>query len=198
MKKNLNINYEKIKDEILLYNYINDLFNKENFCTPKFKRDFNTLYTVRSKSKEWYSIFYNLFARCKRNKLSFRDTLTELYNETGEIHPSYCSKIIYYVFEDKPNWDQYVFNWLGFIIKQPKKPTDRIEYCSRIYDEIDKEYKKHLNDENVKTAIKKFDDLFPEGKDIPQIKKLDFILKSIESEKTISIFDYLDLSDSLK
>ena len=195
----MNIDLNKLNKYVDEYIELKTLYQRNNFCQPDFKKYFNQCYTIRSKSDKWYTTFYNIFVRCKNYKLSFKEVLTKLYEETHEIHASFCSKMIALVYDDKPIWDQYVFDWLGFRIKKmPKDPYKRIDYCSKIYDEIEQEYKKHMEDDNVINALKQFDFINPFGIYLPKIKKLDFILRSIESDRTSSIFEYEDLSELMK
>ena len=130
----------------------------KNFTVPEFKVLFNKFYKIRQKKPKWYNDFYNTFANYKRTPKSFEDLMKKLYKATGEIHPSFCSKIITTFNPNKPTWDKYVLQFLGYILDEPKDPYERIHYYATIYDEIEKEFNAHLGDKNVKDAIVRFDE----------------------------------------
>ena len=205
---------KKINEGISDYVAIHFLAKKTNFAVPEFKKLFNRYYKLRQKTAQWYNDFYNAFVNYRRTPKSFEDLLISLYKKTKEIHPSFCSKIIHTLNPNKPIWDKYVLQWLGIVLNDPKDPYERIHYYATIYNQIEKEYKEHLNDENVVEAFKRFDneiiipkgeqkifdlDYFvPESFEISSIKKLDFMLWSNRSDRTVSILDYNKLLDSIK
>lgn len=187
----------RIRDGIDTYNEIMREVNTSVFCTPSFRTLFNGFYRLRQKPEKWYDAYYSLFLRCKANPMSFKEVLTEIYKSTGEIHASFCSKLIATLDPNKPIWDQYVLQWLGFSLSDPKDKEERITYYSNIYDQIEREYNIHLSNRNIQEAIAVFDRLIPAGKGLTSVKKLDFMLWSNRSDRTVSILDYNKLLDDL-
>ena len=223
----MNFNAEKISEVIDDYIAIRIYVEtKKNFATPEFKVLFNRFYKIRQKKAKWYNAFYNTFANYKRTPKSFKDLLMKFYKATekingvgkGEIHPSFCSKIMHAVDPNKPYWDKYILQMLGIVLDEPVKPYERIHYYAEIYSQIEKEYVEHLNDKNIKEAMQRFDleikysdfvlrDLIKpkkNGKSNPKliaysvtdefkltsIEKLDLMLWSIKDERRPSILDY--------
>ena len=186
---------KRINEGIDSYNEIMRQVNTPAFCSEPFKKLFNGFYRIRQKPASWYDTYYGLFQRCKDNDLSFYDVLSEMFDETKEIDPSFCSKMIATIHPEMPIWDQYVLAWLGIHLKNPKDKKARIRYYSDIYDIICKEINAHLNDWNIKEAIKEFDIKVPNGREINIIKKIDFMLWSNRSDRTVSILDYNHLLD---
>ena len=162
----MNFNADKINEIINDYIVIRvTVINKKNFATPEFKILFNKFYKIRQKKSKWYNAFYNTFTNYKRSPKSFEKLLKAFYKATeeingegkGEIHPSFCSKIMHAVDPNKPYWDKYILQMLGIVLDEPTEPYDRIKYYATIYDQIEKEYNEHLNDKNILEAMKRFD-----------------------------------------
>ena len=188
---------KRIKEGIESYNEIMRQVNTPAFCSLEFRKLYNGFYRLRQKPSKWYDDYYSLFLECKTKEYSFKELLTILYKKTGEIHPSFCSKMLATLNPDKPIWDQYVLLWLGFSLKKIKDDNLKIEYYSNVYDQIEKEYLSHLEDRNIKEAIALFDKMIPEGKNISSVKKIDFMLWSNRSDRTISVFEYNKLLDEI-
>lgn len=193
----MNFNAEKINEVINDYVAIRICVDtKKNFATPEFKILFNRYYKIRQKKPKWYNAFYNTFANYKRTPKSFEDLLKKFYKVTeeingegkGEIHPSFCSKIMHAVDPNKPYWDKYILQMLGIVLDEPNKPYDRIHYYAEVYKQIEKEYNNHLNDKNIIEAMERFDLEIKYSnfviKDLIKAKKKDE-LKSVEN-KTIA------------
>lgn len=218
---------KKINEVINDYVAIQCLVHRTNFTVPQFKKLFNRYYKLRQKKAAWYNNFYDVFKNCKRTPKSFEELMISLYEKTkvekkkgkkiievGEIHPSFCSKILHTLDPNKPIWDKYVLQWLGIVLKDPKDPYERMHYYATIYEQIEKEYNEHLNDKNIIEAMKRFDKevKLPVGMHeifglkyivtnayrISPVKKLDFMLWSNRSDRTVSILDYNKLLDSIK
>jgi len=206
-KNDLSVEYEehlkfdekKINQGIVKYLEIQAMvYNPFKFCSEEFKKKFNGFYRVRQKTPKWYEHFYNTFEQCKDKKLSFKEVLTIMWEKTHEIDASFCSKIIATIDPSKPVWDKYVLQWLGIILDMPKNPKEKIEYCSKIYDHINDEYRKHIYDGNVIETFKHFNSVIKHAEELNPIKKIDFILWSNRSDRTVSILEYNRLLDRLK
>lgn len=194
----LDFDEKRINKSINKYKKIMEIINqKDPFDNEEFRKLFDGFYRIRQKSKKRYDDFYSVFKMCKYEHMDFKKTMEVLKEKTGEIHPFFCSKIIATLDPNKPVWDKYVLQWVGIILKKPNDKNKCINYYSKIYQEIEEEYKKHLNDKNVREALARFDTLVPEGKELTEIKKLDFILWSNRNDRTVSIFEYNKIVDEL-
>ena len=192
----MNFDIKKIEQGLPIYLKITEMAKTDAFCGEEFKKLFNGFYRVRQKTKKWYDAFYALFKECKDNPKTFKETVTIMFEKTGEIDASFCSKLIATLDPTKPIWDKYVLLWLGFSLNAPKpketqeEKRNRIEHYAKIYDSIAEEYTRHLNDENILLSFAAFDKAFPQGIAVTPVKKLDFMLWSLRSERTISLLDY--------
>ena len=192
----LDFDEKRINKGINKYKKIMEMINqKDPFDDEDFHKLFNVFYRIRQKSKKLCDDFYSVFKMCKYEHMDFKKAREVLNEKTGEIHPSFCSKIIATLDPNKPVWDKYVLQWMGIILKKHKSNNECIDYYSKIYQKIEGEYKKHLNDKNVREALDRFDTLVPEGKELTDIKKLDFILRSNRNDRTVSIFEYNKILD---
>lgn len=188
----------RINEGIDKYNEIMDQVNTPHFCDPDFRKLYNGFYRLRQKPAAWYEVYYDIFLNCRNNPKTFQEVLMEMYNRTGEIHPSFCSKLIATLNPDMPIWDQYVLQWLGINLNNPKDDHERINYYAEIYTQIKDEYNEHLSDKNIVNALEEFDRLIPDGAGLTNIKKLDFMLWSNRSDRTVSILDYNSLLDEIE
>lgn len=188
-----------IKKGISDYLWIQNNVHTDLFLSDEFKKRFNRFYRIRQKSQKWYEAYYNLFAKCAQNPMPFRDMMLELGLSTHEMHPSFCSKMLATLNPNKPIWDKYVLQQLGFTLNNTPTngPVVKANYYADIYNKIEEEYNTHRNDENVIAAIEKFDKEIPEAKNLTFVKKLDLILWSKRSDKTISILEYQSLLNEL-
>lgn len=194
----MNFDANRIKEEIMDYLRIQEMVDSDDFCSSKFKKQYNHFYRIRQKPESWYNAYYDLFFKCKNNPMAFEEIITELYKVTGELHASFGSKMLATLNPNKPIWDQYVLQWLGFIKNDPKDNIQRIKYYASIYEQIENEYNAHKNDKNIIESIRQFDSLIPEGKNISTTKKIDFMLWSNRSDRTVSIFEYNQMKDMLE
>lgn len=182
-----------IKDKLSDYFYIQKMINskKSGFATKEFRKVFNRLYSIRSKSDAWYNAYYNVFNLAKIYNYSFEEIITRLYNDTGEVHPIFSSKIITTINPNMPSWNVNTLHWLGIIKDDPKDAKDKIKYYVSIYENIVNQYQKHLEDASTIQLIEKFDMLIgDEGKNLTPTKKIDFIFYSAKPKEVISIFEY--------
>lgn len=180
----------RIREGIGSYLRIQDMAQRPNFCTETFKKAYKGFYRVRQKPADWYACYFNLLAEQREKNRTLKELLEIMYENTGEVHPSFCSKLIATMNPDKPIWDKYVLQWLGFVGDGPKDPRDKIAYFAGIYSQIEKELNEHMSDKNVLQALDEFDRLIPQGRNISKMKKLDFMLWSNRSDRTVSILDY--------
>lgn len=150
------------------YQYIMNNVRRVNISTnADFQRTFNGLYIVR-RNEDWRDIYYKLF----------EEIITYLYKYTGNIEPSFSSKMLATIIPSKPIWDQYVVQKLNMKLGGKSK-EEKLENAIVLYDNIEKWYEDYLLTSKARECIETFDQLLPDYKHISNIKKIDSILWSI-------------------
>lgn len=160
--------YKTIMDKVNVVNVSND---------ADFQRVFNGFYLVRRNS-EWRKSFYDFFEDAKNKFVTFEEILTYLYEATGNIEPSFSSKMLATLDSSKPIWDRYVIQNLQIKLEGNTK-KDKLKNAIRLYDDIEMWYKEFLQTNKAKEYIAAFDLALPNYSWISDIKKVDSILWSI-------------------
>ena len=196
----LQFDLSSIRLSLQKYEEIVSLFRKTNIAEDdKFQRLFNSFYITGPLPKTWHINFYGYFESVKDNEPTFEKAIQDLYDINGQtrVDASFCSKLIATINPDKPIIDQYVMWQMGYNTRTADslKGQKKIEYYVDAYSEIEKQYKEHIDDVAVKTAIAEFDSTYPSYKWLSPIKKLDFILWSNRNSRTFSVFEYCKLMD---
>lgn len=142
-----------------------------------FQRIFNGFYKVR-RNEEWRKIYYEHFENVKDGIPTFATILTHLYKHTGNVEPSFSSKMLATIFPDKPIWDRYVLQNLNLELIGSTK-EERLANAITLYSDIENWYANFLHTNKAKECIEAFDRIMPDYKHISNIKKIDFILWSI-------------------
>lgn len=142
-----------------------------------FQRIFNGFYIVR-RNEGWRKVYYEHFENVKGGTPTFESILTHLYESTGNIEPSFSSKMLATIFPDKPIWDRYVVQNLNMELIGTTK-EERLENAIALYANMEKWYADFLQTEKAKECIEVFDRVLPDYKHISSIKKIDSILWSI-------------------
>ena len=156
------------------YGYIISQWKIADVSTDKtFQTTFNGYYRVR-RNAEWRKHYYALFQRGKFEKLSFADIITCLYVQTGNIEPSFSSKMYATLYTDKPIWDQYVLKNLN--LKLEGKEEERLQNAIALYARIEEWYEAFLKTQNGKDCIDAFDKAMPTYSWISSTKKIDCFL----------------------
>jgi hypothetical protein len=160
------------------YQYIMDQVAKTDVSTDAdFQRTFNGFYIVR-RNEAWRRVYYELFEQVKTGTPTFASILTYLFECTGNIEPSFSSKMLATIFPDKPIWDRYVVQNLNMeLIGSTKR--ERMENAISLYTDMEKWYEDFLQTEKAQECIEAFDRVMPDYKHISSIKKIDSILWSI-------------------
>lgn len=154
----------------------------------EFQKTFNGFYIAGPKSQLWYQQFYELFQEAREHKYDFKTVLFKLYDTTGRVELSFCSKMIHTLNPQKPIIDQYILWKLGFNTKI--NFSDNPDLAVSVYDDICKQYNEHMNDDSVVEVLKRFDNEFPQYANIEKIKKLDTIFWSRREFRIHSVFEY--------
>ena len=142
-----------------------------------FQRTFNGFYIVR-RNETWRKVYYEHFENVKYGAPTFASILTHLYECTGNVEPSFSSKMLATIFPDKPIWDRYVIQNLNMELVGTTK-DERLANAITLYSDIEKWYADFLQTDKAKECIEAFDCVMPDYKHISSIKKIDSILWSI-------------------
>lgn len=90
------------------YRYIMEQVSITNVAVDTdFQRTFNGFYVVR-RNESWRKSYYEYFESVKNGKPTFKNIITYLYECTGNIEPSFSSKMLATIIPEKPIWDRYV------------------------------------------------------------------------------------------
>lgn len=178
---NTKINPNKVIEDRLVvsfgleqYGYIISQWKIVDVSTDgDFQTKFNGFYRVR-RNAEWRECYYGLFQRGKTEKLSFADIITHLYEQTGNIEPSFSSKMYATLNADKPIWDQYVL--MNLNMQLDGRGEERLQNAINLYARIEAWYKDFLESKNGKECIDTFDKALPSYSWISRTKKIDCFL----------------------
>ena len=90
------------------YQYIMEQVSTTNVAADTdFQRIFNGFYIVR-RNETWRKVYYEHFESVKNSAPTFESIITYLYDYTGNIEPSFSSKMLATILPEKPIWDRYV------------------------------------------------------------------------------------------
>ena len=178
---NMRINPNKVIEDRLAasfgleqYGYIISQWKTVDVSADEdFQTKFNGYYRVR-RNAEWRECYYALFQRGKSEKLSFADIITYLYENTGNVEPSFSSKMYATLNADKPIWDQYVLKNLN--LQLDGKGEERLQNAIALYTRIEAWYKDFIKTQNGKECIDAFDKALPSYSWISSTKKIDCFL----------------------
>lgn len=160
------------------YRYIMEQISITNVAIDTdFQRTFNGFYVVR-RNESWRKSYYEYFESVKNGKPTFKNIITYLYECTGNIEPSFSSKMLATIIPEKPIWDRYVVQNLNMQLTGTMK-EEKLKNAIMLYADIEKWYADFLETEKGKECISEFDQVLPDYKGISKIKKIDSILWSI-------------------
>ncbi|WP_290464480.1 hypothetical protein [Bacteroides acidifaciens] len=128
----------------------------DNCRSRNYQRNFNRFYRVR-RGVEWQSVYYEILLREYGNKPSFAQIITEMYERTGNVEPSFSSKLVATLDTDKPVWDKYVLMNLGKTLTGTKKEV-RLNNAIALYRDIEEWYNTFLSTKEAKQWISLFDE----------------------------------------
>lgn len=161
------------------YKFIMEQVNKTDVSIdPDFQRTFNDFYIVR-RNKEWREEYYKHFQSIKGSSPTFESILKHLFDCTGNIEPSFSSKMLATISPDKPIWDSKVAEILNMKLDGTKDKDKKLANAIKLYADLEKWYAKFLQTNKANECIKAFDRVMPDYTDISPIKKIDSILWSI-------------------
>lgn len=142
-----------------------------------FQRIFNGFYIVR-RNEEWRNIYYSYFEMIKHQTPTFEDIITYLYEKTGNVEPSFSSKMLATIIPEKPIWDRYVVQNLN-IKMSGMSQEEKLKSAIEKYSEMEQWYKVFLSSEDGQKCVVEFEKYLPDYKWIADIKKIDALLWSV-------------------
>lgn len=197
----MRINEKIIKFGLEKYKEIIDAFSKVDVSEDSnFQEIFTHFYGLRFKSKEWLKFYFNFMQEHRYHAPSIEQTIRHIYENTGEVHFSFASKLIATIDPTKPIIDQYILWQFGYNPKKTflqNKKEEQIKYSIDAYDRIERIYSECINDFFAKKLIREFDGKFPDNR-ITDIKKLDFVLWGNREGPLHSVFEYNKLLEDTK
>lgn len=143
----------------------------------EFQRTFNGFYIVR-RNEDWRKIYYAYFESIKRGNPSFDEIVSFLYEKTGNLEPSFSSKMLATIRPEKPIWDRYVVQNLNLKITGATK-EEKLRSAIQQYADMETWYEEFRSSEDGKKCIQGFDQYLPSYRWISDIKKVDALLWSI-------------------
>lgn len=144
----------------------------------EYQKEFNRFFRVRRNSN-WRKIFYDELERLKFSGAEFKSVLNYLYEKTGFVEASFSSKLVATIDPTKPILDSRVLAYLGLRICG-STPELRLSSAVEAYDRIVEWYREYLSRTEAVENIKLFDSLFPDYTWISDVKKIDFLLWSLD------------------
>ena len=142
-----------------------------------YQRIFNGFYIVR-RNADWRKVYYDYFERMKTKQPTFEIILTYMFECTGQIEPSFSSKLLATIFPEKPIWDRYVVENLNLELTGKTK-QERMKNAIALYADIEKWYEEFLQTDKAGECIEVFDRILPDYQWISDIKKIDCVIWSI-------------------
>ncbi|SFT36186.1 hypothetical protein SAMN02910301_0698 [Lachnospiraceae bacterium XBD2001] len=143
----------------------------------EFQRLFNGFYIVR-RNEKWRKVYYSYFESIKHKNPTFDEILTYLYENTGNLEPSFSSKMLASINPTKPIWDRYVVQNLNIKLTGATN-EQRLQNAITLYSEMENWYSSFLESADGITCVKEFNHYLPDYAWISDIKKVDAILWSI-------------------
>ena len=164
---------KKRKKDVLRYIEIMRMADKPD--NNDFQKKYNGFYRVRRNEawrKEYFRLMYDFR---KRDNVTFGEILLRLFQGTGQIEASFASKMLATFDDNMPIWDSNVLKMLNMKLTG-NTPELKISNAVVLYDKICRWYSIFLQTNTADNMIQRFDQVFPEFKNISSTKKIDFIL----------------------
>lgn len=153
------------------------IFKTDVSSDNEFQRLFNGFYMVR-RNTDWRKIYYNYFESIKNTKPTFSNIITYIYEKTGNVEPSFSSKMLATICAEKPIWDRYVVQNLELELVG-KTPEEKLSNAIELYRAMEEWYSNFMNTDKAHDCIKEFDAVLPDYCWVSDVKKIDAILWSI-------------------
>ena len=163
--------------EVGLFKYLKimEMLNKVDVSKDsEFQRKYNHFYKMRSRTEEFYSVYYDLLESSKKSGITFDEALKYIHRKLGRVEASFCSKMVATINPEKPIWDKFVLENLNLKVPLPYS-KNRIEKVIELYQEIESWYDEFLKTDEALKMINLFDHKY-ESIPITNLKKIDLVL----------------------
>lgn len=145
----------------------------------EFQKLYKGFYRVR-RNDQWCEIYFDLLQQQKKSPKSFSEILKALHEKTGRFEASFASKLIATVDPNSPVWDSIVLENTGLSVPAYNLPdNERLDSIISTYDKLRAAFDELSKLDEIKEAIKDFDEKINRSNEITITKKIDFILWSI-------------------
>jgi len=169
------VNFDALTKGLQKYLRIQEMYWQTDVATSReFQKAFNGFYRVR-RNAEWQKPFYELLQRIKTEEMDFAHVLKSIYESTGNVEASFCSKLIATRHPHQPVIDQFVMDNLGLSLPKASD-KDRLDKIVSVYEKLTEQYGRMLKDPEYLIEIAQLRKLYPETETISDVKALDLIL----------------------
>ena len=191
MRGNGIIDVDNIKDyqKLTIENGLNTyLYLKKKYENNEMDEGFRAVFTdfyLKSQGvmrrEENQKSFFKILERCDKNNNLAEIVIDMKEKLTVDMYEfSFATKLYHTVDNDSPIWDKKVRDYLKnahqIAFKQYKKDDDKIEIIKYNWGKLKEWYKSFVSSDEGKKWIAWFDEKFPEGSKISDVKKIDFII----------------------
>ena len=111
----------------------------------------------------------------KKDGPYFGEVLLRLHQRTGQIEPSFSSKMLATLNADMPIWDSNILRVLHLKLTRAT-PELKLSNAVVLYDKIRRWYQDFFQTDTARGILQRFDLEFPEFTDMSPTKKIDFVL----------------------
>ncbi|MCC8157499.1 MAG: hypothetical protein LIO54_09525 [Oscillospiraceae bacterium] len=139
-----------------------------------FQRAFVFFYRVR-RGAAWRAAYFRRMEDAKKSGADFAGVLTYLYEQTGNVEPSFTSKMLATLDPAMPIWDSIVLSHLGLELTGKNK-EDKLQNAVAVYDQLCGWYKDFLQTPEARENIAAFDGALPRYRWLSDTKKIDFLM----------------------
>lgn len=169
----------KATNSLEKYLWLQSIFSKVDVAANRtFQKRFTSFYRLGRHTPSWYQAFYNSFEYFKFNQeaLTFPIVLQHLFQSTGRLEASFCSKLIATLDTTRPVLDGVLLGHLGLKLPRHGK-VGRFDLIVDVYNQLVDRMQLVLEQEDARSALRMFDAALPEyAPVVSRMKKLDFIL----------------------
>lgn len=175
--------FEEVFGSALGLDKYQEILSENNSITSTFRRKFIAYFRVR-RNKDWQDSYFGLFQDLSRkDDPSFLFILRELYKLTGQIEPSFSSKMLHILNPDMPIWDQHVLRNMRVDSRLKGSPENKINQAAKIYQILNRNYNHFLDSKEGKKFISDFDRKLPNFRSISDIKKIDTVIWKLRNNE---------------
>lgn len=191
---------EKVIEKMDLYNQIMDNIKTQNVSNnEKFQKVYNKYYGLNVSTDDTYKEKYYQYMEEIKNKkdISYEKVIRSLKEKTGRVDYSFASKLLHTINQEMPILDKHLMRLLGFALKERGTDDERIAYYIDVHKTVKEEYDMIRNNYSsgmvpnkaIYKALKEFDNVYSNNKNLSVAKKIDCILFRMRKERGASMLD---------